>query len=272
MHTTFALLFLAQILRVTVIPDEDPRELVRRFEPLGRYLQEQTGMQVRYTPVTNYAAAVDALTTGRVDLAWFGGLTHAQARRKDPGVRAIVMRKEDEQFHSKFIARADSNILKLEDLKGITFTFGSVSSTSGHLMPRYFLEQNGISPERDFKRFSFSNAHDATAKWVETGRVDAGALNEAVWETLVRDKKVDASKVRVIWTTPPFPDYNWTVRSGLEPALVEKIRQAFLKLDPSNSRHREILSLQRTETYVAAENRNFDVIEEAARRVKLLNK
>lgn len=261
-----------QLLRVTVIPDEDPRELVRRFEPLGKYLQQQTGVEVRYIPVTNYAAAVDALTAGRVDLAWFGGLTHAQARRKDPKVRAIVMRKEDQQFHSKFIARADSKIQKLEDLKGVTFTFGSVSSTSGHLMPRYFLEQNGIVPERDFKRFSFSNAHDATAKWVETGRVDAGALNEAVWETLVRDKKVDTTKVRVIWTTPPFPDYNWTVRSGLDPALVEKIKQAFLKLDASNPQHRDILSLQRTQQYVPAENRNFDIIEDAARRVKLIEK
>lgn len=259
-----------QLLRVTVIPDEDPRELVRRFEPLGKYLQQETGLELRYIPVTNYAAAVDALTTGRVDLAWLGGLTHAQARRKDPNVRAIVMRKEDQQFHSKFIARTDSKIQKLEDLKGATFTFGSVSSTSGHLMPRYFLEQNGIIPERDFKRFSFSNAHDATAKWVETGRVDAGALNEAVWETLVRDKKVDAGKVRVIWTTPPFPDYNWTVRSGLDPTVVEKIRQAFLKLDSSNPQHREILSLQRTQQYVPAENRNFDIIQDAARRVKLL--
>ncbi len=272
MNFVFASLMALQVLQVTVIPDEDPRELIRKFEPLGQHLERATGMEVRYVPVTNYAAAVDALVTGRVDLAWFGGLTHVQARLRGPGVRAIIMRAEDTDFHSKFIAGADSGIEDLGDLKGRTFTFGSVSSTSGHLMPRYFLEENGLNPERDFDRFAFSNAHDVTALWVESGRVDAGVLNEAVWETLVRDGRVDPEKVRVIWTTPSYPDYNWTVRAGLDPGLIRRIQGAFLELDEANPDHRVILALQRTRGYVEADNSVFAPIEEAARRAGLIQR
>ena len=272
MNFVFASLMALQVLQVTVIPDEDPRELIRKFEPLGQHLERATGMEVRYVPVTNYAAAVDALVTGRVDLAWLGGLTHVQARLRGPGVRAIIMRAEDTDFHSKFIVGADSGIEDLGDLKGRTFTFGSVSSTSGHLMPRYFLEENGLNPERDFDRFAFSNAHDVTALWVEAGRVDAGVLNEAVWETLVRDGRVDSEKVRVIWTTPSYPDYNWTVRAGLDPELIRRIQGAFLELDEANPDHRVILDLQRTRGYVEADNSVFAPIEEAARRAGLIQR
>ena len=271
MNFVFASLLALQVLQVTVIPDEDPRELVRKFELLGQHLENETGTEVRYVPVTSYAAAVDALVNGRVDLAWLGGLTHVQARLRAPGVRAVVMRREDDEFHSKFIAGADSGIRELEDLRGRTFTFGSVSSTSGHLMPRYFLQRNGLNPEEDFGRFSYSNAHDVTAAWVESGRVDAGVLNEAVWETLIREERVDETKVRVIWTTPPFPDYNWTVRPGLDAALVERIQEAFLKLDYDSPADREILDLQRTRGYVEAHNAQFDSIEDAARGTGLID-
>lgn len=257
-------------LRISAIPDEAPTELLRKNQPLVNYLSQQLGIKVSFIPLIDYAATVEALAGKKVDMVWYGGFTHVQARRRTGDAIALVMRKEDLEFHSKFIAHVDSGIQSLQDLKGKTFAFGSVSSTSGHLMPRYFLLQHDIVPERDFKRFSFSGAHDATVKWVETGKVDAGAVNESVWEKLVRAGKVDMSKVQIIWTTPPYADYNWTIRGDLDRELASKITLAFLSLDPANAQHKEILDLQRASKYVIAVEDDFRDIEEAAQAAGLL--
>lgn len=258
-------------LRISAIPDEAPTELLRKFEPLQNYLQQELGLSVKFTPVIDYAASVEALAAGKVDMVWYGGFTHVQARRRTNGeAYAVVMRQSDLNFHSQFITGVDSDITSLADLKGKTFAFGSVSSTSGHLMPRYFLQQAGLHPEEDFQRFSFSGAHDATAKWVESGKVDAGALNGAVWDKLVRDGKVDTSKVKVFWTTPPYVDYNWTVRGDLDRRLVSRIARAFLNLDYANPAHRPILDLQRAKAYVLAIEDDFAGIVSAATAAGLL--
>jgi phosphonate transport system substrate-binding protein len=260
-----------QVLRISAIPDEAPTELLRKFEPLGKYLEKALDMPVQFTPVVDYAASVEALAAGKVDMVWYGGFTHVQARRRTNGTAyAIVMREADLNFRSKFITSVDSGIGSLKDLKGKTFAFGSVSSTSGHLMPRYFLQQEGIVPEQDFSRFSFSGAHDATVKWVESGKVDAGALNESVWEKLVETGKVDTTKVKVFWTTPGYVDYNWTVRGELDRQLVSRIARAFLNLDYNNPEHRPILDLQRAKSYVLALESDFEGIVSAAQAANLL--
>jgi len=182
----------------------------------------------------------------------------------------LVSREEDLTFHSKFITRKDTGIATLADLKGKTFSFGSVSSTSGHLMPRYFLLQNGVNPEKDFAKFSFSGAHDATALWVESGKVDAGALNEAVWDKLVQTKKVDTGKVVVFWTTPPYVDYVWTVRGDLDKGLQERIASALVKLDYRNPEDKRLLDLHRTKKYVRVKPEDFKPTEEAAIAAGLL--
>ncbi len=263
----------AQVLRISAIPDEAPSELIRKFKPLAEYLEKALGMEVKFIPLVDYAATVEALAAGKLDLVWYGGFTHVQARlRTRGGVRPLVMRIRDARFKSKFIARKGSGIKTLQDLKGKTFSFGSVSSTSGHLMPRFFLKKAGLYPEQDFKKFSFSGAHDATAKWVEAGKVDAGALNEAVWERLVRDKKIDTGKVGAFYTTPGYVDYNWTIRGGLDRRLMSKLTQAFLRLDPKDPKDKEILDLQRAKGYVLALPEDFNGIEAAAREAGLLNK
>ena len=263
----------AQVLRISAIPDEAPSELIRKFKPLAEYLEKALGMEVKFIPLVDYAATVEALAAGKLDLVWYGGFTHVQARlRTRGGVRPLVMRIRDARFKSKFIARKGSGIKTLQDLKGKTFSFGSVSSTSGHLMPRFFLKKAGLYPEHDFKKFSFSGAHDATAKWVEAGKVDAGALNEAVWERLVRDKKIDTGKVGAFYTTPGYVDYNWTIRGGLDRRLMSKLTQAFLRLDPKDPKDKEILDLQRAKGYVLALPEDFNGIEAAAREAGLLNK
>ncbi len=258
------------VLRVSAIPDEAPTELQRKFEPLGRYLERRLGVAVKFTPVPDYPATVGGLAGGHLDLVWYGGFTFVQARRRTGNAIPLVQREEDARFHSKFIAHVGSGIRSLPDLKGKSFAFGSVSSTSGHLMPRYFLLQAGVVPERDFSHFAFSGAHDVTAKWVESGKVDAGALNESIWQKLVDGGKVDLSRVEVFHTTPGYHDYNWTVRGDLDPKLVAGIREAFLSLDYAKPEDRAILDLQRTKKFVETRLENYRSIEEAARSAGLI--
>ena len=258
------------VLRVSAIPDEAPTELQRKFKPLGEYLSQATGMKVVFTPVSDYAAVVESLATKKLDLAWLGGFTFVQAKIRTNGTAIpIVQRAEDAVFTSKFIT-ADPAIKTLADLKGKTFAFGAPSSTSGSLMPRFFLQQDGLNPEKDFKTVAYSGAHDATVAFVAAGKADAGVLNTSVWDKLVESKKVDTSKVRVFATTPTYFDYNWTVRGDLDPAIIKKLKDAFLALDPSKPEHKAIMDLQRASKFVATESKNYDGIEAAGKSAGLL--
>lgn len=257
------------VLRVSAIPDEAPTELLRKFKPLGEYLEQELGMPVQFQPVSDYAGVVEALGAKRLDLAWLGGFTFVQARLRTGDAIPLVQREQDEVFTSTFIT-AHQNVNSHADLAGKSFAFGSVSSTSGHLMPRYFMQQDGIDVESHFSRIGFSGAHDATVAWVEAGRVDAGVLNASVWDKLVEDGKVDTSKVRVYQRTPTYFDYNWTVRGDLDPELTERLKQAFLKLDPANPAHKEILDLQRASRFIETRVENYEGIEQAARAAGLL--
>lgn len=258
-------------LRVSAIPDEAPTELQRKFAPLGKYLEAELGMPVSFVPVSDYAGVVEALAAKRLDLVWLGGFTFVQASHRTGGkVIPLVQRAEDATFTCHVIT-ADPAIKTLADLRGKRFVFGSPSSTSGHLMPRYYLMQAGLDPDKDFKSIAFSGAHDATAAFVQSGRADAGALNTSVWDKLVEEHKVDTSKVRVIYTTPPFYDYNWTVRSDLDPVLVKKLREAFLKLDPAKPADKAILDLQRASRFIPTKAENYKGIEAAGKAAKLLD-
>lgn len=259
----------ADVLKVSAIPDEAPTELQRKFKPLGAYLEKELGMPVQFVPVSDYAAVVEGIAADRVDLAWLGGFTFVQTRLKTGNAIPLVQREQDEKFTSKFIS-ADASVKSLQDLKGKTFAFGSVSSTSGSLMPRYFMQKDGIVPEQFFSRVAFSGAHDATVAWVQAGKVDAGVLNASVWDKLVAAGKVDTAKVRVIATTPTYYDYNWTVRGTLDPALTAKIKAAFLALDPANPEHKAILDLQAASRFIETQPENYAGIEEAARAAGLL--
>lgn len=265
-----AMTFAQPVFKVTAIPDESPTELARKAAPLVKYLEKTLGMKVEFTPVTDYAAAVEALANKQVDLAWYGGFTFVQVHIRSGGKAIpLVQREEDEKFRSVFIT-SDPAIKTLADLKGKNVSFGSASSTSGHLMPRSFLLQAGIDPDKDFKRVAFSGAHDATIAAVAAGKVEAGALNISVWEKFVADKKVDTSKVRVFFTTPPYFDYNWTVHADMPVATREKLTQAFLALNSNSPEGKEILELQRATRFVATKADNYKGIEQAARSAGLL--
>lgn len=259
-----------QTLRISAIPDESPTELLRKFKPLGAYLSGELGMKIDWTPVNDYPAVVEGLAGRKVDLAWLGGFTFVQVRLRTGNAIPIVQRVEDERFISYYIVPAASTAKSLQDLKGKTFAFGSPSSTSGHLMPRFYLLKEGINPDKDFARIAFSGAHDATVAFVASGRAEAGVLNSSVYERLIEKGDANAKAVRILAKTPPYYDYNWTVRGDLDPALVKKLTNAFLKLDPKDAGHKEILDLQRASRFIATRPENYRGIEEAARSAGLL--
>ena len=261
----------AQTLRVTTIPEEAATEQIRKFTPLATYLEKQLGMKVEFTPVSDYPAAVEALVNKKVDLVWFGGFTHVQANLRSGGkIIPIAQREEDTKFQSVFIAKTDSGIKTLADMKGKQVSFGSQSSTSGHLMPRSFLLQAGINPEKDFARIAYSGAHDATIASVVSGKVDAAALDITVWRKFVGENKVDTKAVDVFYTTPGYFNYNWSVHADMPAALREKIKAALIGLNPAVPEQAEILKLNRATRYIETKPENYKGLEAAARSAGLL--
>jgi phosphonate transport system substrate-binding protein len=260
-----------QVLRVTTIPEEAATEQMRKFGPLTKYLERTVGMKVSFVPVNDYPAAVEALVNKQVDLVWFGGFTYVQAQIRSGGkIVPIAQREEDTKFRSVFITQKNSGITKLADLKGKQVSFGSQSSTSGHLMPRSFLLDAGINPDRDFKRVAYSGAHDATIASVVSGRVDAAALDITVWNKFVKEKKVDTNKVDVFYTTPPYFNYNWSVNADMPVALREKITKALLALDMNTPEGKEILTLNRASKYIPTTPDNYKGLESAGKSAGLI--
>ncbi len=272
----------AQTLTVGAIPDQDPEKLQRLYSVLSEYLSSELGVPVTYRAVTDYAAAVTAFKVGDLDLVWFGGLTGVQARLQVPAAEAIAQRDIDAEFHTIFIATAASDLAPIEDpaelteLKGKTITFGSESSTSGRLMPQYFLAESGVQLS-DFKSEpGFSGSHDATIKLVEAGTYDVGALNEQVWLDRLAAGEVDETKVQAIWQTPAYYDYHWVVNSEkvdeeFGEGFTEKIQAALLKLDESNPDQAAILELFGADKFIETTNENYAQIEAVGREIGKIN-
>jgi phosphonate transport system substrate-binding protein len=253
------------------IPDQDVSVLEERFNKLAEYLSDKTGLHVEYLPSVDYAAVVTGFKNGDIQMGWFGGLTGVQARLAVDGAQAVVQRETDETFHSVFVAGKNTGITSLADLKGHSFTFGSESSTSGNLMPRYYLkEEAGINPEDDFSTVNYSGSHDTTWKLVESGSFDAGALNASVWKQRVDAGEVDLSKVDVFYTTPAYYDYHFVVRPDLDKeygeGTTQKIVDALLAIDPANGGiEADIVKAFEGSKFIATKNENYDAIEAIGR-------
>jgi len=262
------------VFKIGAIPDQNAADLNRNFGAIAEYLTAKTGIKVEFVPSVDYSALVTAFERGEVHMAWFGGLTGVQARNVVPGAEAIAQRPRDEQFHSVFIAQKDLNVSKLEDLKGLSFTFGSESSTSGHLMPRYFIMEAGMDPTKDFAGApNFSGSHDNTYNLVQAGTFQAGALNEAVWEKAVAENKVDLNKVKLFYTTPAYYDYNWTINSldhvdkVFGEGTKQKFKEALLSMGEEQA---EILKLFQTDKFIETKNENYKAIETVAKQLQII--
>ncbi|WP_152638734.1 putative selenate ABC transporter substrate-binding protein [Marinobacter santoriniensis] len=262
----------------TAIPDEDETKLVERFQGVADYLSEQLDVDVRYIPVKSYAAAITAFRNNQVQLAWFGGLSGVQARKLVPGSEALAQGVEDKAFETYFIANTSTgiepadNLADLADqLRGKTFTFGSKGSTSGRLMPEYHIrEAFGEAPEDVFSRVGFSGNHTRTLRLVEAGTYQVGALNFQVWKKELDDGNIDTDAVRVIWKTPPFPDYQWTIRGDVNDrfgdGFKEKVKQALLNLkDP------KLLESFPRSGFIPVSNDAYEPIRKTAEEIGILD-
>ena len=260
----------------TAIPDQDTSRLEQRFGKIADYLSEQLGIAVRYIPVKSYSASVQAFKNNEVQLAWFGGLSGVQARLGVPGSVAIAQGAEDPDFISYFIANTSTGLAFSEKFpKGIadnTFTFGSKGSTSGRLMPEFFIRQAfEKSPDDIFKRVGFSGDHSKTLALVQSGSYEVGAMNFKVWRKEVEAGKVDPTKVQVIWRTPPYPDYNWTIRGDVDKTFgdgfIRKVQQAITDIDDP-----AILEAFPRARFIPADNSMYQPILDTAIEVGIIRK
>ena len=269
-----------QVLTVSAIPDQDPQELQRRYEAVSSYLGEKLGITVTYKPVTDYTASVTGFRRGDLDAVFFGGLSGVQARLQLPGSVLLAQRDIDAKFRSVFIAGAGTgiapvtNVAGLAELRGKSLTFGSEVSTSGRLMPQFFLGQAGVTAADLAGDPGFSGSHDATIKLVQAGTFQAGALNSAVWDARVKDGTVDPAKVTEIFRTPPYHDYHWLGRPDLDEkfgaGFTERLRAALLDLDGSDQREKDILALFSAGSFVPTTADNYTDIEAVARQLGLI--
>ena len=269
-------------LRIGAIPDQDPQELQRLHGVVAKHLQDELGVRVAFGPVTDYAAAVTAFRVGDLDLVWFGGLTGIQARRQVPGAEPLAQRDIDTRFRTVFIAGTRSGIEPfraqegLRALAGRRLTFGSQTSTSGRLMPQSFLAQSGVTLEDLRGRPGFSGAHDRTIELVEAGAYEAGALNEQVWRDRVAGGEVDRGRVRAIWRSPTYNDYQWVARPDLDARLgdgfTDRAQEALLGIDGSDADEQRILDLFGAGGFVPVAPGDHDEIVRAGEVTGLLGR
>lgn len=259
----------------TAIPDQDSTQLEQRFGKVAAYLEASLGIKVKYVPVKSYAAAVTAFTNDEVQLAWFGGLSGVQARMRVPGSVAIAQGYEDQFFKTYFIAHESAGLTKSasfpKDIQGKTLTFGSKGSTSGRLMPEFHIrEAFKKSPEEVFSRVGFSGDHSRTIALVNTGAYQIGVVNYKVWETDLAEGKVDPAKVSVIWETPEYPDYQWSIRGDVDQAWGEgfsaKVKKALLDMNAP-----DLLASFPRQSFVEATNADYQPILETAKSIGLID-
>lgn len=262
-----------EVFKIGAIPDFDQAEMEEAFDDFAQYLSNEIGTPVEFVPTVDYASLVTAFDRGEIDLAWFGGLTVTQALNKVPEAEAFAQRPSDQEFKSVFIEQKGLGLNGLEDLKGKTFTFGSESSTSGHLMPRYFLTEAGINPDEDFDGApNYSGSHDKTYKLVESGAFQTGAVNVQYWEKALEEGLVDETKVEEFYRTPDFYDYNWTLNKDIDQKFGEgtaqKVKDTILNMKKEDSKIMDLLS---TEEFIETKNENYDLIKEVAEQLGMLN-
>ena len=259
----------------SAIPDQDESQLKARFNKIAEYLSDTLEIPVEYVPVKSYAAAVTSFRNNQLQLAWFGGLSGVRARLLTPGSEAIAQGEEDPEFHTYLIAHQSTGLKRTDDfpkdIAGKSFTFGSKGSTSGRLMPEHFIRESlGESPDDLFEVVGFSGNHSRTVALVESGAYEVGAVNFKVWDKMVEENKVDTSKVSVIWKTPPYPDYQWTIRGDVDSVWGEgfsdKVQQALLKMDDP-----ELLATFPRKGFIDASNDDYQPIEDTAKALGLIN-
>jgi phosphonate transport system substrate-binding protein len=258
------------ILKIGILPDEDEEVLLKRYTPLLQYLSKQLDIPYALKIPANYEELLEQFARGDIDLAYFGGFTFLQASDNSNAI-PLVMRDIDTRFSSYFISRTDTSLKRIADFRGKRFSFGSRLSTSGHLMPRFFLQELKIVPEQFFGKVQYSGAHDATAFWVRDGVIDIGSANSRIIDSMFREGRLNQDEINILWETPPYPNYVWAIQSGFEQSTRTKIRNAFLSLSPSSKQHAEILAGMDTGGFLPASADDFEQLHEITHQLDMLD-
>ena len=255
-------------LRVGLIPNENPEEVEAQYQPLEDYLKEELGREVELSVPTTYNAVVEAMVSGELDLAYFGGLTYVQARQRadvHPLFTEVNPRTGTTKYRSVIIVPADSDVQDVEDLEGEDFAFGSVSSTSGSLYPSIMLNQAGLDYRTDLGEVVYTGGHDTTAQAVANDRVAAGGLEDRILYSLEEEGIIEKGSVRVIDESDPIEGYPWVVRDDLSDKDERALTEAYLNIEDP-----ELLDLLRAEDYEKVEASDYDYVEEQARKLDLI--
>lgn len=244
------------VLRIGILPDEDKQKLLNRYTPLFKYLSEEIGIPYELTIPESYDELLNLFNAKKIDLAYFGGFTFMKAHLLSNAV-PLVVRDIDTRFTSYFLIHGDSSAKKISEFKGKTLSFGSRLSTSGHLMPRYFLKEQNIVPEKFFSDVLYSGAHDRTAVRVRDKSVDIGVANSQIVNSMFKDGRLKKGDVRVIWETPPYYDYVWALQPVYGKNIKIKISDAFFDLSNENTVHAKILKLLNAGSFMPAHIKDF---------------
>ena len=239
------------VLRVSAIPDQSPERVLRQHEKLIELVCASIDLRCEWTPVGSYEELVARIGSSEIDLAYFGGVTFAQAYQQH-AVVPVAMRDVDTRFTSVVVVRQDVAARNLDELRDRSFAFGARSSTSGHIMARYMLRKAGIEPEHHFASIVFSGSHDATLKMVASGEVEAGVLNGSLGYRAITSGDMVFRGLRVIWQSPPYTDYVWAVRKGFPESLRQRLLDAFLDIDTSTPERKAALELNGAGGFVPA--------------------
>ena len=268
-----------KILRIGAIPDQNQEILDKRFNLLSEELSKQLDIKIKYVPVVDYVAAVTAFRTNYLDLVWFGGLSGVQARLQTPNSIVLAQRDIDKEFKSVFITNKKFSIKRtknIKDLKLLTkyrFTFGSENSTSGRLMPQYFLDIAGVKLT-DFKgkTVGFSGSHDKTIALVNSGAYDVGVLNKQVWDRNTKKNRSRVEDVAVFFITPSYVDYHWLAQGNLDQrfrnGFTKELKEVILNLKPNNKNQKLILEMFNAKKFIEANSKQFKKLESIARKLK----
>lgn len=252
-------------LRVALLPDENASTIIQNAQPLKAYLESALKKDIDLVVTTDYSSMIEAMRFGRIEVAYFGPLSYVLAKQRAPGIEpfAVGVSRGSPTYKGVIVAQTDGPVKSIADIRGKTVGFGDNASTSSHLIPRALLARNGLIGERDYK-FVHLGTHDAVARAVQAGQVQAGGLSQEIFNALVAKGTIDGKKVIVLAESDPIPNYPMVLQGNLDPALKDSVRKAFLELkDPA------ILKTFRAEGFAATDDSAYDILRETARVLDL---
>ena len=257
-------------LRIGLVPGEDAQQIIEKYDPLAKYLERVLDLEVELIVGTDYTETIEAMRTGKLDLGMYGPFSYILAADTANAEAAILASYKDMglYYESYIITHPESGIDKISDLKGKTFAFVDPASTAGYLIPRMYMEKEGINPDKDLASTTFLGGHDACALAVKKKQVDAASIVKHQLESAINAGLISEDDFKIIHTSDRFPGGPMAWRKDLPEDLKEKIRDAFINMPE------EDISVLRTAfpklvKFEVANDSDFDILRQSAKELNL---